>query len=102
MFAAAQKLWFKEDATFWLSSMCDDLAAQFVWLSAQEKGTTEQYLNDFIALVHDLNTEFKDKDLDTILMLLGTCLDRNDNYSTIEWCAIVISAAMRAGYEFDF
>ena len=102
MFAAAQKLWHKEDAAFLLSSMCSDLATQFVWLSAQEKDTTEQYLNDFISLVKDLNKEFADRDLDTILMLLGTSLDRNDNYSTVEWCAIVISAAMRAGYEFDF
>lgn len=102
MFTAAQKLWHKEDAAFWLSSMCGDLATQFVWLSAQEKDTTEQYLNDFISLVKDLNDEFADRDLDTILMLLGTSLDRNDNYSTVEWCAIVISAAMRAGYEFDF
>ena len=102
MFTAAQKLWHKEDAAFWLSSMCDDLATQFVWLSAQEKGTAEQFLNDFVSLVKDLNDEFADRDLDTILMLLGTSLDRNDNYSTIEWCAVVISAAMRAGYEFDF
>lgn len=102
MFAAAQKLWHKEDATFYLTLMCQDLAEQFVWLSSQGNTALREYVDMFVATVSDLDKEFADKSIDSILMLLGTSLDRGNEYATGDWCAVVICMARKAGYEFDF
>lgn len=101
MFEAAQRLWYKEDATFALTCMCQYLAQHLGWLTSY-KSESGSFYDDFFQIVADLEQETQNQNAENLLIMLGTSFDRNDNYSTAEWCAVVICAARKAGYKFDF
>lgn len=100
MFEAANRLWHKEDATFALTLMCQNLAQHLGWLG--NHASNEAIYDDFFETINNLETELAAAEPEHMLMMLGCALDRNDNYSTAEWCAVVICVARKMGYEFDF
>lgn len=102
MLYAAKMMWEKEDATEALDTMCKDLAMHFRWLASEGKQTVAEIMNGFLALIADLEAELENHSVDSLLMMLGVAFDRQEPYSSSEWCAIVICAARKLGYKFDF
>ena len=102
MLYAAKMMWEKEDATEALDIMCKDLAMHFRWLASEGKQTVAEIMDGFLALIADLETELENHSADSLLMMLGVAFDRQEPYSSSEWCAIVICAARKLGYKFDF
>lgn len=102
MLAAARTMWKEEDASEDLQEMCRDLAMHFRWLARSGAQTKEEIMNGFIALVQDLETELEHHEARSVIMMLGVAFDRQEPYSSAEWCAIVICAARKLGYKFDF
>lgn len=100
MFEAANRLWHKEDATFALTLMCQNLARHLSWLDSRV--VDKSVYDDFFETLSNLATEMDAAKPEHMLMMLGCALDRDDNYSTAEWCAVVLCVARKMGYEFDF
>lgn len=80
--------------------MCQNLVRHLGWLGAHSSNNA--IYDNFLETITELEKEMAAAEPEHTLMMLGCALDRDDNYSTAEWCAVVICVARKMGYEFDF